>query len=292
MSLMPYVRQHVVALLWQRYLQECLQAQRIAQVFAASPLVLDHFAIIDLPSQHTGIATLNQIFAAIDFLPQGRDYLADKQNEFMWLASADAEMQAATAVLPQIVIADFDLAKVPNKISDIIMQYANQAPAFPWREFHQQCGKVYHDDQMIADQLIQLIVSYCFQRDWQMPSAEDYRAVKTYNELLAWVLLHGRKINHFGLAIHHLKKFPDLTAFNYFIVNDLSIPLNQQGGIVKGTPEKGITQSSTESENDQPFIEFVWRFSNKESPWYWKDYFTGFIGNQANYVIESICSQE
>jgi hypothetical protein len=290
MSLMPYVRQQVVTQLWQRYLQECSQAQRIIHAFVTSSLVVDHLAIIDLPSQHTGIATLNQIFAAIGYLPQGRDYLADKQNEFMWLASADAEIQPATAALPQIVIADFDLANMPKKISDIIIRYANQASAFPWREFHQQCGKVYHDDQTVADQLIQQVVSYCFQREWLMPSIDDYQAIKKYNELLAWVLLHGRKINHFGLAIHHLKEFPDLTAFNDFIVNDLAIPLNQQGGVIKGNREKGIMQSSTESENDQPFIEFVWRFSPKTSPVYWKDYFTGFIGDQANYVIESIYS--
>lgn len=71
----------LVETLWQRFTERSTYLAKISALFS-SKIILDHLAIIDLPSQHTGINTLNQLFAALHYLPQGRDYLPDNQNEF------------------------------------------------------------------------------------------------------------------------------------------------------------------------------------------------------------------
>lgn len=299
MSLITTVRKKIIQQLWQNTLATNANMQKIV-TWINTPIILDHFAIIDLPSEFSGIATLNQIFSALNYLPQGRDYLADKQNEFMWLAPTEAEFQLAQQADPQIVIADFRFAELAPHIQSILENYTKHIKPFPWQQFHRLCGRAYHDDIDAANELTALIINYCQQREWPLPTVEDYLTIKSSNELLAWVLVFGRCVNHFGISIHCRKSYDSLAQFNQQLEQQLAIPLNQQGGKIKGNAEKGIAQSSTEGEllalplangNSKlngPFIEFVWRYATLSNPQYWKDYFTGFIGTQANYVIESV----
>lgn len=288
----------VVETLWQLFTERFTYLAKIFALFS-SKITLDHLAIIDLPSQHTGINTLNQLFAALNYLPQGRDYLPDKQNEFMWLTPAENFQLKASESLPQIVIADFQIEALPIPIRDIIYKYTLHIKPFPWLMFHNLCGRMYKGDHTARLELTKFIATYCQRRDWPLPTAKEFYSVKEANELLAWVLIFGRQPNHFGISVHLVEKFSSLVEFNHWIKTH-AIELNQQQGEIKGTKEKGIAQSATVGQRIKlqledgiialpgPFIEFVWRFSEKSHPEYWSDYFTGFIGNQANYVIESV----
>ena len=124
---------------------------------------------------------------------------------------------------------------------------------------------------------------------------------KSHNELLAWVLVRGRQVNHFAWAIHLSKCFSSLEAFNSFLSSSLKIPLNEKGGLIKGRASQGIKQSSTlaaakwlklaDGMIDLPdrFIEFVWRYPKQEGEsMLWEDYFTGFIADNADRVVESL----
>jgi hypothetical protein len=150
-------------------------------------------------------------------------------------------------------------------------------------------------------------VNYLSGRTWPLPSTREFRTVHEFNELLAWVLIFGHKPNHFTLSVHLLSEFPDLSAFHRFIEEDLQLPLNNEGGIIKGRKESGIAQGSTvgnpqnvslsDGDVELPlgFVEFVWRYPQPHlasKPIWWKDYFTGFVANHANRVIESLYIKE
>ena len=303
MSLIGYVRESVIQILWHGYYQYNISNKKIIDFLEKKhcPLLLDHFAIIDLPSQSSGISVLNQIFSALHYLPQGWDYLPDKQNSFMWLAPIEAENQLAEKASPQIVLADFCLDAMEGYIVDILRAYICQIPPFPWKTFHQLCGAVYHDDYTASQALIKLITAYCQQREWQLPILKDYQIIKNYNELLAWVLIYGKCINHFGLNIQLSGRFESLENFNDLIQQELNIQLNNKNGrLIQGQANKAIAQSATQGDNvsiklkdgditlASPFMEFIWRAPLKINPVLWKDYFRSFIGVQADSVIESV----
>lgn len=267
-------------------------------------LPLDHFAIIDLPGPHSGIPTLTDIFALIGYQERGKGYLPDKQNDFLWMADTKSMQGAAIDALPQAVVADFRLDEMPVAIATIIHKYAQQSAMFPLREAQSLANRIHQHDETAYQTLFKLITNYLSGRDWPLPTKAEFHQVREFNELLSWVLVFGRRLNHFTLSIHLIPEFASLDAFHDFIRQDVKLELNQEGGIIKGGAHTGIAQGSTIGipqtitlsdgivELPAGFVEFVWRYPARTeitTPYHWHDYFTGFIAQHANHVIESLC---
>lgn len=294
------IRRNIVESLWQRYLQDTLQMQCIVSKLAQQGITempLDHFAVIDLPGPNTGIPYLQKLFSLLGYIYQGKGYLANKQNDFVWLTEEDCRNKKPGDALPQVVVADFRLDEMPAEIRKIIYHYSKQAAPICL----DQVAKVLKEPHG-QDELIHKVQKFFNGRDWPMPTVTEYLEVKAFNELLAWVLLYGRKPNHFTLAVHLMEKFDNLQTFNQFVENTCDLELNHEGGVVKGHSNAGIAQSSTNGEireielNDghvqvaHGFVEFVWRYlkPGRDKATTWHDYFTGFVAQHADHVIESL----
>lgn len=300
------VRQLLIQGLWEHFQQRCPQVAILQQGLAVksiTQLPLDHLAIIDLPSAHTGIPILSRIFTSLGYAPRGNGYLPDKHNDFAWLAEEDSENFSAIEVLPQVVVADFRLEELAPAVKHIIQKYASLASVFDFLSFDSLCNRVLAHDQSAVYPLVELTIQYLSNRNWPLPSLEEYQTVHACNPLLAWVLVFGRRPNHFGIGVNLLHSFSSLSHFNEYLSKDLMLPLNQEGGIIKGDKYIRIEQSSTVGTNERlmlsngyietpgNFIEFVWRYANNPAclqPFLWRDFFSGFIGEQANHVIESL----
>lgn len=298
-------RQQIVHNLWSIYCNASAQMKLIQQGLqqqGIEKIILDHFAIIDLPGPHTGIIPLSELFTTLGYTVRGRDYLQTKQNDFVWLAESDSEAQDAIDVLPQIVVADFRLDELPLEIKKIIEKYAKQACLLEISAIKKLIEKINHNDHQAKRLLMNTISLYLAGRDWPLPTKKEFSLVNEFNELLAWVLVFGRKPNHFTLSIHLLNHFSSLHDFHYFI-ESLPLKLNDDGGLIKGGIAQGIAQSSTmgtlakiklsDGTINLPteFVEFVWRYPNdaaQTKPKRWQDFFTGFIAQHADHVIESL----
>jgi hypothetical protein len=307
--MLQQVRENIVTHLWQRYCHELSQAHIIQQALqqkAIHPLVLDHFAIIDLPGPETGIPHLTHLFTTLGYVEQGKDYLADKQNDFFWLAPPESESLLAHDVLPQVVVADFRLAEMPPAVRHIIEKYVQQAPRYPRALIQNLAEQTAFGDEIAAQQLTNLVLHYLQGREWPLPSMKEFYTVQEFNELLAWVLVFGRKPNHFTLSIHLLSPFSNLATFLDFIAQELLLPLNREGGLIKGSAAQGIAQAATqglckaisiadgEVSLARGFVEFAWRYPRNSitEPRLWKDFFTGFVASHADRVIESLYGAE
>lgn len=304
MDYLPFVRTELTKHLWNQYKSQVNHALVIDKTLTSlisSDLILDHFAIIDLPSETTGLSFLSEVFTSIGYTVQGKDYLEEKQNEFMWLSEIDAHEKPIKKVLPQVVVADFWLDKMPSGIRKIIEKYTKAVGQDTLPEIRNLSRKSYLGDQKSALRLMEILILY-FERDRPLPTLNDFKNVRDYNELLAWVLVFGRQPNHFALNVHLMEKFESLKIFNSFIENEMNIDLNKGGGPIKGSKELGIEQSSTKGAEilfqlaDGPvyipdrFVEFVWRYPKKEYilPQKWQHYFTGFITKNADKIVESV----
>jgi Domain of unknown function (DUF1338) len=298
------IRQRTIEHLWRNYSTTNSHVKRIeaslrAKNIAAPPL--DHLAIIDLPGTHTGIPELRRIFSALDFVFQGNDYLPEKQNDFAWMTEINSHGTRAEKVLPQIVIADFRLDEMPANVRDIIFKYSSLAQPSPAAMIEKLAQQ---PNEESAAAILKIISNYLQGRDWPLPTVDEFKTVREFNELIAWVLVFGRKPNHFTYSIHLMPEFKCLADFHAFVTNDAGLALNSDGGIIKGSREMGIEQGSTAGTPEQiqlrdgtielpsGFVEFVWRFTDKTNPVYWEDYFTGFIANHANRVIQSLYTND
>src|SRR3990167_5495295 len=116
------LRSSVIDHLWREYHQTNHQMRQIEYHLSnyRKPLPLDHFAIIDLPSPHTGIPILRDIFLLLGFKEHGKGYLPDKHNDFLWMADQDCANMPALLAPPQAVVADFRLNEMPPNVRYII----------------------------------------------------------------------------------------------------------------------------------------------------------------------------
>lgn len=301
MNLLAETRQLIITQFWQTYLQNIVPAQQIYSVTSPN-IYLDHFAIIDLPGTNSGISQLKHLFTLLGFQEKGGGYLAEKQNDFIWLHEENCENKIAIDVLPQIVLADFRLHELPLTVQTIIKKYTQHITPLPLFEIEKLCDAVKNGDKTAQSKLISTILNLLNGRAWPTPCIEDYEIVKATNELLSWVLIFGRQANHFGLSIHLMTEFNNLKEFNDFIKNKLAIQFNNRELEIKGHKQLGIEQSSTtdhfikvtledgDIEIPSPFMEFVWRFPKipNTPAILWKDYYTDFYAPNANRVIESV----
>lgn len=305
MNLLPIARQKIIQVLWENYLTSVPLAKNIVtflQKQTHQKCILDHLAIIDLPSTHSGIPFLSQLFSQIGFNLAGKGYLPDKQNDFAWLTDCDAKGQQATEALPQIVIADYRLHELPSNVRKIIEKYIQHIPNYSLSELNTLCERMVQGNTIAQENAVSQIQQICSGRAWPTPTLSDYETVKEANELLAWTLVFGRQPNHFGISIHYMTQFNHLNDFNNYLKQEIGISFNQRAQEIKGDASMGITQSSTADDIitvkladatidiPSPFMEFVWRYpvANKTKPIFWEDYFTGFYAQNANNVIESV----
>jgi Domain of unknown function (DUF1338) len=289
------IRHQITNRLWEIYRNEAFDVLSLQTKL--SDLVLDHYALIDLPGPHCGIPTLTRLFHLIGYHHAGQGYLAEKQNDFVWLSCQHFKQEAKTA-LPQVVVADFRLSCLPKEIQTIVQHYASYANPPPWSrwiDWIQHCQSGEKTNQTI---LVDEIVHYLSHRPWPLPTVREFKTVEEFNPLLAWVLVHGHRVNHFGLAIYLMSRFHSFADFNRWIATHL--PLSLRGSIVKGSPQLGIEQTASVAQCvsmkladgsvqiSKPFIEFVWRYLQRSNPIYWEDYFQGFISENADRVIETL----
>ncbi len=301
--MLKIIRQQAIQSLWNQYQQQLPQMLRITKYLAQrniTQLPLDHFAVIDLPGPHTGIPILSELFISLGFECRGRGYLPDKQNDFTWLAEEDALQAQPLNVLPQAVIADFRLDEMPADIRQIIHHYSSKSPSETRYELKRLLARALNGDSLAEKSFQHLFLHYFSGRDWPLPTVYDYQTVYEFNPLLAWVLVFGRKPNHFTLSIHLMEAFANLNAFLNFIEIEVQLTLNYDGGLIKGSASEGIAQGGTHGTPQTvtladgsitmpgDFVEFVWRYANVAKPTEWQDYFTGFIAHNANYVIEAL----
>ena len=277
----------------------------LAEFLVSQPLVIDHIAILDFKSKYTGIHVLKRIFEMLDMQGMGSGYLPSKQNSFSWMAHPESFERSPTQAMAQIVIADFDHEKLSLGVQNIIEKYSNFSRPFDENKLFKYISKIKAGDVSFIEPAVNLLVSYILTTDWPTPDLRDYQQVFEENQLLAWVLLFGRRVNHFGLGVYTNKKFKDLDQFNNFLKTQHHIKFNENEGMIKGGKHVGIAQSSTIGQlqaislngglvkSKGSFVEFVWRYlrttvAGGKPPHKLGDYFCGFIPANADNVIESV----
>ena len=307
--MLQYVKKKIVQQLWQAYQKKLPEVSAIQKALLTcynDRLAWDHFAVIDLPGPQSGVQVLTELFLFLDYVVKGEDYLINKQNHFVWLADSLSETQRVDKALPQVVVADFRREALAPAVRKIVDYYASFSK--PVKAQYLRCLKerIFHQDRAAVLALIAYVVHYLNRRDWPLPTLKEFAIVKESNELLAWVLVMGRQVNHFAWAVHTSNQFVDLESFNYFVTETLAINLNKRGGVLRGQAAQGIQQSATQPVQKiitltdgivflpDRFIEFVWRYPihadyvETQKLRLWKHYFNGFIADNADSVVESL----
>jgi len=251
--------------MWQDYLKINPDARVIHQLFAdRNPtLINDHIALRTFDYPKVGIRALAKPFVDAGYIPKGEYYFPAKK-----LFAEHFEHPDST--LPKIFISELHVNQLSENAQQIIDRCISELPSKAVTEDH-----------------------FCYSgRHWNI-SYEEYQQLLQESEYAAWLCAFGFRPNHFTLLINALQSHRSVESVNTFL-QEQGFELNQAGGLVKGSPDEFLEQSSTLAkpilvpfsdcniEIPGCYYEFARRYPLANGPLY-----QGFVTTSADKIFES-----
>lgn len=204
--------------LWQHYTQIAPQAQRIQDLFKShgEEVINDHVAFRTFADSPISLEKLEPQLIAMGYEPYGAFRFEQKK------LNARCYKHTENSEHPKIFVSEIVASELPEACQPIIAKLVAQIPT----------------DAVQGPEI------FWSKRLWDAPSEADYRTLAEYSEYAAWLSTMGLQTNHFTVSINHLKKFPTIQQVNQ-LLQDEGYLLNDVGGLVKGSPELYLEQSST-----------------------------------------------
>lgn len=134
-------------------------------------------------------------------------------------------------------------------------------------------------------------------RPWKA-SHEIYQKMAEESEYASWLYAHGLQVNHFTVFVNSLKSFTELEALNDWLM-DKGYKMNTSGGLIKGSSQLKLEQSSTLAsvvdvsfEDGQfPIPGCYMEFAKRHPIESTGELFQGFVTGSADKIFESTNSQ-
>lgn len=257
--------------LWQQYIAINPQANAIHALLnqRGEHVINDHIALRTYATPQLGIAALRPLIESLGYDIQGHyDFSAKKLNAVHFEHRNDPH-------LPKIFLSELKVSEFSQHVQTIIAQL----------------------DRQVDPQTLESADFIFSGRPWSLPFT-DYITLLQESEYAAWTAAFGYRANHFTVSINHLTTFFDIQTLNNFLIS-AGFALNESGGIVKGTPQQLLEQSSTLADlvtvefsdvnHAIPacFYEFAKRYPQENGRLY-----QGFIAASADKIFESTDSQK
>ena len=257
--------------LWQQYTVINPQAEAIHDLLEqrGETVVNDHVALRTFNTEKLGIDALSQIFIAMGYQQKGEyDFIAKKLRAYHFEHVENPNH-------PKIFISELLIEQFSPELQTIIQEIDAQVEE----------AEIQSDEFLYSG------------RPWDL-TFEQYIQLLQESEYAAWTAAFGYRANHFTVSINHLTTFFDIDTLNQFIL-DNDFALNESGGLVKGSPEQLLEQSSTMA----PLVNLEFKASNHLIPSCFYEFakrypmesgrlYQGFIAASADKIFESTDSKK
>jgi hypothetical protein len=214
----PMTPSNFFSALWENYTQITPQAQRIHQLFEnlGETVLNDHVAFRTFNNSPISLEKLEPQLEVIGYKPYGAFLFESKHLK------ARCYKHETNADSPKIFLSELLVEELPQHCQDIIGKYIAQIPT---------------DAVQTPDVFWSGIL-------WNTPTEEEYLTLAEHSEYAAWLSTMGLQANHFTVSINHLKNYQSIEEVNQLLIKE-GYALNKVGGLVKGTPQSFLEQSST-----------------------------------------------
>ncbi len=253
--------------LWQQYIDINPQAQKIQTLLEkrGETVINDHIALRTFNTEKLGLIHIADTFISNGYkVIQEYDFAKKRLNAIHLEHSENANH-------PKVFISELRTEEFSDEFQEIIVGIDEQIEKINVMQ-----------DLFVASG-----------RTWNL-TFEQYIKLLRESEYAAWTAAFGYRANHFTVSLNHLTTFFNLKDLNDFLLEN-GFTLNQYSGLIKGTPEQFLEQSSTmaasvnlefdHSTHAIPgcFYEFAKRFPMTKSG----KLYQGFIAASADKIFES-----
>ncbi|NRA30037.1 MAG: DUF1338 domain-containing protein [Parvularculaceae bacterium] len=251
--------------LWERYAGLTPQADEIKALFEGrgETVINDHVAFRTLNDPRLGIDNLARAFLAVGYTPQDEYRFEAKKLFARYYAHEDPKQ-------PKVFISELLLEECSDDLRTTMTGLVDQL-----------------SDEQLADPML-----LNAGRPWQVDHA-TYERLYQESEYAAWLAAFGFCANHFTVYFNDLTSFETLAELAGFVESS-GYPMNQSGGLIKGTPAVFLEQCSTmatrvpvtftdgDFELPSCFYEFARRYELPGGGLY-----QGFVAASADKIFES-----
>lgn len=303
MDLITQCRREVFSKLWSHYYQLVPFAPKLVKTFQdrGDEWIEDHVAYRTLPGEHTGSHILQGVFEALGYVRKDDYHFEEKQLKAFWMCPTDNTGHSRDASA-KIFISELMPNKFSPEFQEVIRRLSSQVVASPLNLIKSLQEQVKRGDKEAAKALVTECATLLTSLPpWSRPSLRDYEILKKESEYASWTTLFGNQINHFTVSVHLMKTFQGINDLAKYLDEDLKVPMNKSGGIVKGTPDLRLEQIASmavdvdyafqEGVRKVPygFVEFAYRHTldGKKHDGAWGSYYQGFVTSNADKIFES-----
>ncbi|RPE08379.1 DUF1338 domain-containing protein [Chitinophaga lutea] len=193
-------------------------------ILRASDIENDHIAFRTLGVEHLGIQSLEKIFLHYGYTKKDYYHFPEKKLDAYWYAPPAEKY-------PRIFISELRVKDLSEPAQTIIKSYTGEVKSDPVNALDLNDGTAV--DHFLHSAL------------WRTPTLSDYQVLAAESEYAAWVIYNRYYLNHFTISVHNLKPgYNTVADFNAFL-EKRGFRLNDSGGKIKTSPDKGLLQSST-----------------------------------------------
>lgn len=296
-------RQAIFENLWHHYYQRVPIAPVIEKAITErnEAWIEDHVAFRTLPGENNGKHVLQRVFELLGYERQEDYHFAEKQLDAFWMKPLHDETDSAS-IAPKIFISELLPESFSTEFQNKLAAIANEVSESPIPTLEALTKKIENGDTQAEHEFIERASLLLTQGPaWSQPDRESYRLLQEESEYAAWTYLFGHQINHFTLSVHLMTSFSDIQELGEYIENELNIPMNHSGGLVKGTPEILLEQIATMATKvdyeftdgvesvSYGFVEFAKRYAlpQASNDGAWDSYYQGFVAANADKIFES-----
>ena len=252
--------------MWQDYLNLTPDAKPIHDLFASlndNVVINDHIALRTFNHPKVSMEKIARPFVEAGYIAEG-DY------QFPVKKLVAKHYRHPDETLPKVFISELLVEELSDHAQAIINKLLSQI------------------DDSVTD-----ANNFCYSgRPWDITLA-DYQALAEESEYASWLAAHGFRPNHFTISINQLNSHGDIQSLNELLLNQ-GYAMNDSGGLIKGSPDVLLEQSSTKAKNipvqftdgtlDIPgcYYEFALRYAMPDGVLY-----QGFVAASADKIFES-----
>jgi len=288
--------------LQESYASKCIVSLKVKQVIESmgGHYVNDHIAFRSFGLPGFGINSIAAPFLALGYKQVATYYFENKKLNAVHLEyEEDSHM-------PKIFISELMVERLSPEAQSFIRAHTRKGDSsFGRGVIGLDSVNLGHFDSL--RKAIDVTFLHLDSTPWPWVSYEDYLKLKAESEYASWVAAFGNRVNHFTLASHHSKVFSGIEHINA-AMQRVGIKLNDSGGLIKGSPEVRLEQSSTIADQvywpfagdkleviPYAFVEFACRFAKDPSrpkPWAHEDLYHGFEELNADKIFESTYDEQ
>lgn len=187
----------------------------------SSPIYFDHLAFRTFSVSTLGLDSIGSIFTDFGYTKMDMLSFPARKLTAYWYAPPVGQIH-----LPRVFISELRVDEMSEAAQQVVRKYTECQGGKQAGRYAALCA---------ATGIL----------PWAPPTAQDHATLLAESEYAAWTLVNGYNLNHAAVSVHRLQGLEGGIEGLNDVLLSRGFAMNEEGGLLKVSPDVGLVQSST-----------------------------------------------